>query len=113
MRGCDVSKGLQVYKINDVFLFHEVTFALSDNLPHAQTGSPWRDSGKRAKVGLFKDWTGKLQAPLPLRGQADGLGQVHGEKGKVVNKIAGCIVTRLGKSWIQIKSEPSPSNDKK
>ena len=82
MRGCDVSKGLQVYKINDVFLFHEVTFALSDNLPHAQTGSPWRDSGKRAKVGLFKDWTGKLQAPLPLRGQADGLGQVHGEKGK-------------------------------
>ena len=71
------------------------------------------DSGKRAKVGLFKDWTGKLQAPLPLRGQADGLGQVHGEKGKVVNKIAGCIVTRLDKSLIQIKSGTIPSNDKR
>ena len=103
-------KSYKCTQINDVFLFHEheVTIALSDNLPLAQTGSPWRDSGKRAKVGLFKDWTGKLQAPLPLRGQADGLGQVHGEKGKVVNKIAGCIVTWLDKSWIQIKSGTRP-----
>ena len=75
-------KSYKCTQINDIFLFPEVKLLYQIICLSRKQETPGGILGRERKSGYLKIGQVNCKRSLPLRGQADGLGQVHGGKGK-------------------------------